>query len=499
MNSSRTSVVGTLTLFAMIGGACLTGLPAGRLVRGEDWNQWRGARRDGVAHSGPPLRKALPETGLPPLWLAADELPAVRSGGWSSPVVADGCVYLFTHTRTKVGDEVVPPAKYPYLPPEARGGMSDKDYEEYEKNRRDEQEARSKSFRFDEIVYCLDADTGKRLWASEHSSVYTRFFQSGTPAVVDGRLFVLGAGRTARCLDAQTGRQLWQRPLPGDFRDQYLQSSFAVAEGTAAVLCGPLFGLNVRTGEIAWSVGEPDGGTNHGSPVVWQHEGRSYFVVNLDGTRTVCVEAASGRQVWEVASEAGHSTPLIVGERMLTYGSSRKKGLRCFELSLSEPRLLWTFQGLSDPGSSPVVVDQHVYVQGERKLSCVDLRTGEATWTITLDLERPRYTSPIAADGKVIYAFGGVLGFVANPGEHQVWLDARIDKQGLLGEQAMFRRELEMDELEKTTEGRRDARRLWRERIGNGGPLACASPAIANGRLYIRLENGLACYDLTER
>ncbi|MCO6456784.1 MAG: PQQ-binding-like beta-propeller repeat protein [Pirellulaceae bacterium] len=477
----------------------LTLLLAGNCLLAEDWNQWRGAERDGVSRGGPRLLEALPDDGLKPVWTAVDSLPGASSGGWSSPIVAGGRVYLFTHARTKVGSGELPPAKFPYLPPEQRGGMSDQEYEQYERNRRDEQEARSKSFRFDERVYCLDAATGQVLWKQESPSVYTRFSQSGTPAVVAGRLLVLGAGRVARCLDAATGQLLWERPLPGPFRDQFLQSSFAVAGQTAVVLCGSLFGLDVQTGEIRWSVGEATEEAHHGSPVVWRHQDRDYVIVNLDSRQTVCVEAESGRQVWSVDAEAGHSTPVIAGQYLLTYGNSRKKGLKCYELSLAEPQHLWTFQGLSDPGSSPVVVDQHVYVQGERKLSCVDLASGAARWTTTLDLDRPRYTSLVAADGKVIYAFGGIVGFAANPQQFRPWLNARIDKQGLLGEESLFRRQLDLDKLEQTSEGRKDAERLWRERIGSGGPLACASPALVHGRLYVRLGNGLACYDLSAR
>lgn len=466
-----------------------------QIVRADGWNQWRGPNRDGVAVDSPPLRDALPPSGLKPLWVARD-LPNARSGGWSSPVVADGRVYLFTHKRYRVGKGKLRRPQFPYLPPEKRKGMSDEEYREYERKRRAEQEARAKAFRFDETLYCLDAKTGRVLWQNTAGSKYTRFSQSGSPAVVAGRIYVLGAGRLARCIDAASGKDLWQRRLPGDFRDEFMQSSFLVERGVAAVLCGQLFGLDTETGEIRWTVGDPRNGSLHSSPVVWRKPDRSVLIANLDGKQTVGVDAMSGKRLWSVPSQAGHSTPVVVGDRLLTYSNSRKKGLRCFQLSADGAELLWTFQGVADPGSSPVAIDDHVYVQGDRRLVCVDLASGKARWQTRLDLNRPRYTSLVSADNKILYAFDGVLCFRASAQRFEPLMQAKIDGSGLLAEEAEFRRRLNIDKLEQSAEGQREAEKLWRKHIDRNGPLACSTPALAAGRLYIRLRDGVACYDL---
>lgn len=479
-------------LILVIGVALWTATP----VCGEDWSQWRGARRDGVA-GGPPLINALPETGLKALWRCESEIKGARSGGWSSPVIAGGKLFLFSHSKTKLEEKELPPKKYPYLPPEKRGGMSDKEYEEYERNRRDEDFERSKSFRYDEQVACLDARTGKVLWQNEHPSIYTRFPQSGTPAVVDGRVLILGAGLVARAIDAETGKDVWSKKLPGNFRDEFLQSSFAVADGVAAVLAGHFFGLNPKTGDIVWqseSAGELD---RHCSPIAWSHDGQSYFIVNMDGGETVCVVAKTGKELWRVKSDGGHSTPVIVGDRMLTYGNSRKKGLKAYKISPAGAELLWTYQGLADPGSSPVVVGDFVYVQGEKRLACVDLATGHAAWTEGLDLNQPRYTSLVAADKKVIYAFDGILCFAADSNSFRRLMDGKIDDTGLLADEAAFRKMLNIDQLEKTSEGQKQAEKIWHKKFNDHGPLPCATPAIVDGKLFVRTKGGVVCYDLS--
>jgi hypothetical protein len=52
------------------------------------------------------------------------------------------------------------------------------------------------------------------------------------------------------------------------------------------------------------------------------------------------------------------------------------------------------------------------------------------------------------------------------------------------------------EESNHTKESQDNAEKLCQSRIGRQGPLTCATPAIADGRMYIRLKNSLACYDL---
>lgn len=461
----------------------------------DDWGQWRGPQRDGVAYNSPPLIDHLPEEGLKPLWVAEIKIPSGGNGGWSSPVTANGRVYLFSHIRTQTQDQL-PPEKYPGLNEEQKGKLSPEEQEEYQRNRQAEQDDRNRRyFRHDELIYCFDADTGRVLWKNERQSVRTGFPQSGTPLVAQDRLYILGAGLTARCVDAQTGEDLWATRLPGKFGEEHLHSSFALAEGVAVVLANQLYGVDAQSGEFRW---QSDEGTIRGqytSPVVWRHAGRELVLVNSGG-QTVCVDPQSGEEQWRVESEAQHSTPVVAGNRLVTYGSSRKGGLRCFDLTREPPELLWNYQGVADPGSSPVVCQGKIFAQGERRLACVDLQTGKADWTARLDLGQPRYTSLAAGDGRVFYTFEGVLCFSAAADDFEPLFNGKIDNNGLLAEEASFRRLLKIDELKKTPEGQKEAEQLWRKTFAEYRPLACSSPALADGKLYLRTRQGVACYDL---
>ncbi|HEX3869612.1 MAG TPA: hypothetical protein VHV77_04165, partial [Pirellulales bacterium] len=193
------------SLFAMIARLLCVGFvlfaftiqPAGA----SDWSQWRGDLRDGVAHDCPRLIESLPEHGLKPLWMSTS-IPSAGDGGWGSPIVWDGKLYLFVHMRTKLSVDALPKRQYPFLAEDKRGNMSPAEWAEYEVKRREEDRQLSHLFQYTEVVHCLDASTGAEIWKDTKPSVYTRFLHSGSPTIVDGRLYVLGAGRKARCLEA---------------------------------------------------------------------------------------------------------------------------------------------------------------------------------------------------------------------------------------------------------------------------------------------------------
>lgn len=464
------------------------------LVAGE-WNQWRGPNRDGLDPDSPKLISSLPDKGLQPVWVS-EEIPSGGTGGWGSPVAAGNRVYLFAHIKNKHGDP--PSKKFPWLPPEKRVGMSDAEYEQYEQNRRDEDEQLSKFFDFRERVYCLDAKTGKTLWINERPSVYCRFLQSGSPAVIDGKVYILGAGRIARCIDAGSGKDLWETRLPGEFRDEYMMSSFAVADGVALVLCGHLFGLDAQSGKLLWEGDTKATSGTHTSPTVWKHQGQEYAIVNVAGEETICVAPRTGKELWRVKSEARLSTPVVSGDLMVTLGDSRKKGLRCFKLSPQGAEQLWVYQGVADKGASPVIVGEHVYAQGEKRLACVNLATGKAAWNTTLDLARPQYTSLVAGDNKVIYSCDGLLLFEATDEDFNPLVEAKMNREALLASEETHRGLLNLDEIEKEEGGLEKAQRIYNSQVEKFGPLACATPALNGGRLYVRTPQGIVCYNLTE-
>ncbi|HLW67446.1 MAG TPA: PQQ-binding-like beta-propeller repeat protein [Gemmataceae bacterium] len=140
------------------------------LGRADDWPQWRGPNRDGVWNETGILRQ-FPPTGLKIQWRAP------IGPGWSSPIVAQGRVYV-------VDSEL--------MAPKAK-----------------------------ERVHCFDEKTGHRLWTYSYDVAYPDWaFTSGkgrgptaTPMVHDGRLYTVGNKGDLLCLDATNGNVIWKRNL----------------------------------------------------------------------------------------------------------------------------------------------------------------------------------------------------------------------------------------------------------------------------------------------
>jgi outer membrane protein assembly factor BamB len=308
-----------------------------------------------------------------------------------------------------------------------------------------------------EEVFCLEASTGKTVWKSRLRVSGSAKAGSSTPCVVNGKLYVVGSGGKVYCLNADSGSPVWEAKLPRP-ADEPTASSVAVVGKVAVLLAGVLTGLDAQTGELLWTQERITG--HESSPAQWGTEGREWVICNT-ARETHGVDPTNGRILWSVPG-GGKSTPVVVreygGDFLVNMADSRKNGLSAYRLTPEAPRLLWTLP-VSDRASSPVAFDGHVYAiaggsngHGARLL-CVHLDTGKVAWEEVIDFAE--VSSPVVADGKVFAVCGTFL-----------WLLQATPERYSVLSQADFRITL------------------------------CTSPAVADGRLFLRQANAVTCYDL---
>jgi hypothetical protein len=225
--------------------------------------------------------------------LCADAFHKRTSGGGSSPIVADGKMFLIYHVPS--GDALDADAtavlasikqSHPAItsiPPEALEKLK---------------------ARADDVVLCLDAATGKTLWktvfknAGGNPQNHKTGPSNNTPCFGGGKVFALGVGGILHGLDATTGKSLWDVKIGPDVMGGFDGSSAPVYCG-GVVVCGDhrgsMHGVDPNTGKLLWkAVCSKDA-----VPNVWTSNGKEY-VLAVSGHGLVGIEPKTGKELWKV-------------------------------------------------------------------------------------------------------------------------------------------------------------------------------------------------------
>jgi len=138
-----------------------------------------------------------------------------------------------------------------------------------------------------DVIIALDPTSGEELWRHDLAPVYVEHDGSyngsiATPAIADGRVFMLGSWGHLVALDVQTGAVLWSTHVVDDLGGEKPYYGFGgspLIVGDTLVLPiggkgGAVAGFDVATGEVRWRSVEDD--ISIGSPIVTELAGRLF-------------------------------------------------------------------------------------------------------------------------------------------------------------------------------------------------------------------------------
>ncbi len=319
-----------------------------RSFSAEGWPQWRGPNRNGV----------VTEFSAPQNWPETLDLKWKVSvgSGHASPIVVEERVYI--HARQD-GEEV---------------------------------------------VSCLELETGERLWRKSYPVSYTANPAAtshgkgpkSTPVWSDNKLFTLGISGILSCFDARTGDVKWRKefsdkfprtsPLYGTAMSPLVESGLLIAH-VGGPDQGSLIALDIETGDLSWSW---DGdGPGYTSPIIVQIEGTKQVVTQ---TQNYCVglSATTGELLWSIPFTTPYDqnivTPVVYEQNLIFSGT--KKGTMAIRVTKQADgwatEQIWHNPKLSMYMSSPVISDGLLFGLSRQRggqFFCLDPRTGSTLWT----------------------------------------------------------------------------------------------------------------------
>jgi len=459
---------------------------------GGDWPQWRGPFCSGGAVDSPD-KPASTATNLVQLWESEARLPGtyeadarfsvkltrnLTSSGYSSPIVAGGCVYV-----------------YYYVP---NGDVFDKAAHRRHVDRGMKTATAGRKALYpsaNEVILCVDAANGKTLWKRTFVAVGLNLeggFNKGggnfTMCYADGKVYAIGTSAKVYCLEAKTGKPVWENDL--GIRRRYMKDlvehlteieSLTGARndfgGNPLVIGGVLtvsdhieykggprnmkgnglIGLDAGTGEFRWvRTGFGGSGMLAGTPLCWTHKGKEY-VIGSGGRGIGCIDPRDGKLLW-TAKGGFQNAAAILGDLLVVAGEN----VSCFELSLSGAKAKWEAPG-GFRQSSPAIYKGCLLYSAGGEIRCARMSDGRLQGALK-GAGAPEYSSLVAGDGFL---------FVPTAGR---------GKAGL----SVLSAEPSGGALKKVGS--------WRISYANS-----TTPAYADGKLYVRSEDRLRCFVMGKR
>ena len=417
-------------------------------VQAGNWPQWRGPDGSGISD----------EKNLPSEWSPTKNVKwktAIEGRAHSSPIVWGNRVFL----TTAVEGEVIPGAKA------AKHVLEDKEFVHPDSVGAD----RKHIFK----VIALDRDSGKIVWqatAWEGTPYDNRHrkssYAASTPAT-DGKMVYAYFGSEGLYAYDFKGKLAWKADLgkmanlgmgtatsPILFNDVVIvqcdedngQSSFIVAVDKKT---GKEVWKTPRKVQISWS-----------TPLLVRTATRSELIAS--GTETVIAyDPATGKELWRHKGVESNAIPSPVANSEMAFLVAGFPAKIAMAIRLGQsgdltntPNVAWTYAKGTAYVPSPILYGDYLYLTTDRGiLTCLDAKTGEVKYEGgRIPIPATFTASPVAFEGKILMTSEDGDTFMVKAGP----------KHEILGTNSV-------------------------------GEPVYASPAIADGRIFIRGEKNLYC------
>jgi len=362
----------------------VTSLP---LAAADSWPEFRGPTADGHA----------PEARVPTRWSATSKtrwkMP-VEGKAWSSPVVADGKVYVTT--------------------------------------------AVSKEAKLSLKALCFELADGKQVWErtvfekAEGAIHAKNSHASPTPVYAEGKLYVHFGHDGTAALNAGDGSILWTQtslsyaPVHGNGGSPILHEGKLIfsSDGQADPF---IVALNAADGSIVWKTPRNVTVTrtfSFSTPLLIEVKGKTQIISPASGA-VIAYDPADGSEIWRFRYGEGYSVvPRPLHRDGVIYVCSGFNRAILYAVKtdgtgdVTDTHLVWQDDKTVPKESSPILVGDEIYFNDDKGiLSCLDAATGKEHYRERLDGQGGYSASPVYAGGNLYFHNGNGITTVVKPGK----------------------------------------------------------------------------------
>lgn len=317
------------------------------------------------------------------------------------------------------------------------------------------------------MIFALDLD-GKLLWKAEHGQGRGGPDGSRASPVIDsGNLYLLSGNGLVGCFDAASGEKKWSREAkefggsPGGWG---YAESVLIEKNLAIFKPGGkncIVALDKTSGETVWKSSGFNAGPEYGSCIPVTFAGQRMIVTGTKGG-IVAVDARSGKLLWLNDWSAGNTancpTP-VYADGYVFWSNGYGKGGICLKLKKQGGKVAadvaWKTRDLVCHHGGYLIHEGCIYGNHEGGWTCLDLKSGEKKWN-----ERAVGKGSLCFADDMLYLFsenGGQAG-LATCSPRGLQLEGKVKVKG-------------------------------------DGP-SWAHPVVSGGRLYLRYDTHLYCFDV---
>jgi outer membrane protein assembly factor BamB len=282
-------------------------------------------------------------------------------------------------------------------------------------------------------VVAYSAADGKTLWDTtlEAGPWRREDFRSGpgggyaapTPCTDGKRVFVVFGSSVMAALDLE-GKVAWRQEIKPFTFDVTIGSSPILHGDTVILLCAMAKASDSRLvafaksdGQVKWETKLPRVGFGHSTPVIVDVKGRPQLILVASGMKEMgeglqSFDPADGKRIWWCKSAGDASSPAFGSG--LVYADSGRGGNGVAvdptgEGDVTATHVKWTVGGLPECVASPVVVGEHVFrLQSPGIVRVWKVADGSETDRQRLQGVGSTWASPVVdPDGRIFFAGGG--------------------------------------------------------------------------------------------